>query len=83
MLVPLMTSAGVMLGGLLSNTVVVETIFNIPGLGRLAIDSIFARDYPVAMAVVLLFVLFYAAINLLADLLCALVDPRLRRDMAG
>jgi ABC-type dipeptide/oligopeptide/nickel transport system permease component len=83
MLVPLVTSAGVMLGGLLSNTVVVETIFNIPGLGRLAIDSIFARDYPVAMAVVLLFVLFYAVINLLADLLCALVDPRLRRGMAG
>ena len=65
-LVPLATSAGVMLGGLLSNAVVVETIFNIPGLGRLAIDSIFARDYPVAMAVVLLFVLFYAVINLLA-----------------
>jgi ABC-type dipeptide/oligopeptide/nickel transport system permease component len=82
-LVPLATSAGVMLGGLLSNTVVVETIFNIPGLGRLAIDSIFARDYPVAMAVVLLFVLFYAGINLLADLLCALVDPRLRPGTAG
>lgn len=82
-LVPLATSAGVMLGGLLSNTVVVETIFNIPGLGRLAIDSIFARDYPVAMAVVLLFVLFYAVINLLADLLCALVDPRLRQGLAG
>jgi ABC-type dipeptide/oligopeptide/nickel transport system permease component len=82
-LVPLATSAGVMLGGLLSNTVVVETIFNIPGLGRLAIDSIFARDYPVAMAVVLLFVLFYTVINLLADLLGALVDPRLRIGMAG
>jgi ABC-type dipeptide/oligopeptide/nickel transport system permease component len=80
-LVPLVTSAGVMLGGLLSNTVVVETIFNIPGLGRLAIESIFARDYPVAMAVVLLFVLFYAIINLAADLLCAFVDPRLRGGM--
>jgi ABC-type dipeptide/oligopeptide/nickel transport system permease component len=77
-LVPLITSAGVMLGGLLSNTVVVETIFNIPGLGRLAIDSIFARDYPVAMAVVLLFVLFYAVISLLVDVLYALVDPRVR-----
>jgi ABC-type dipeptide/oligopeptide/nickel transport system permease component len=77
-LVPLITSAGVILGGLLSNTVVVETIFNIPGLGRLAIDSIFARDYPVAMAVVLLFVLFYATISLLVDVLYALVDPRVR-----
>jgi ABC-type dipeptide/oligopeptide/nickel transport system permease component len=79
-LVPLVTSGGVILGGLLSNTVVVETIFNIPGLGRLAIDSIFARDYPVAMAVVLLFVLFFGAINLLADVICALVDPRLMRE---
>jgi ABC-type dipeptide/oligopeptide/nickel transport system permease component len=80
-LVPLVTSAGIILGGLLSNTVVVETIFNIPGLGRLAIDSIFARDYPVAMAVVLLFVLFYGAINLLADLLCAVIDPRIANGM--
>lgn len=78
-LVPLVTSAGIIFGSLLSNTVVVETIFNIPGLGRLAIDSIFARDYPVAMAVVLLFVLFFAGINLVADLICALVDPRLQR----
>jgi ABC-type dipeptide/oligopeptide/nickel transport system permease component len=77
-LVPLATSAGVMLGGLLSNTVVVETIFNIPGLGRLAVDSIFARDYPVAMAVVLLFTFFYAGINIVVDLFYALVDPRIR-----
>ncbi|HEX3346843.1 MAG TPA: ABC transporter permease [Acetobacteraceae bacterium] len=78
---PLATSAGVMLGGLLSNTVVVETIFNIPGLGRLAVDSVFARDYPVAMAVVLLFVLFYAGISLLVDLVLALADPRIREGL--
>ena len=82
-LVPLVTSAGIIFGGLLSNTVVVETIFNIPGLGRLAIDSIFARDYPVAMAVVLLFVLFFGLINLLADVICAVVDPRLKREQAA
>jgi len=82
-LVPLVTSAGVIFGGLLSNTVVVETIFNIPGLGRLAIDSIFARDYPVAMAVVLLFVLFFALTNLLVDLLYALIDPRIRVGIAA
>jgi ABC-type dipeptide/oligopeptide/nickel transport system permease component len=81
-LVPLVTSTAIIFGGLLSNTVVVETIFNIPGLGRLAIDSIFARDYPVAMAVVLLFVGFFAVINLLADIICALIDPRLRRGLA-
>jgi ABC-type dipeptide/oligopeptide/nickel transport system permease component len=82
-LVPLATSAGVIFGGLLSNTVVVETIFNIPGLGRLAIDSIFARDYPVAMAVVVLFVLFFALTNLVVDLLYAIIDPRIRAGMAA
>jgi ABC-type dipeptide/oligopeptide/nickel transport system permease component len=82
-LVPLITSAGIIFGGLLSNTVVVETIFNIPGLGRLAIDSIFARDYPVAMAVVILFVVFFALINLLVDVLYALIDPRIRTEMSS
>jgi ABC-type dipeptide/oligopeptide/nickel transport system permease component len=62
----------------LSGTFVVETIFNIPGLGRLAIEAIFARDYPVTMAIVLLFTLFYATINLLIDLLYGLIDPRIR-----
>jgi ABC-type dipeptide/oligopeptide/nickel transport system permease component len=81
-LVPLITSAGIIFGGLLSNTVVVETLFNIPGLGRLAIDSIFARDYPVAMAVVLLFTVFFALINLAVDVLYAVIDPRIRARMA-
>lgn len=82
-LVPLATSAGVIFGTLLSNTVVVETIFNIPGLGRLAIDSIFARDYPVAMAVVILFVAFFALINLAVDLFYAFIDPRIRSEMTA
>lgn len=81
-LIPILTQAGVIFGGLLSNTFVVETIFNIPGLGRLAIESVFARDYPVAMAVVLLFVLFFVLINLLIDVLYAVIDPRLRTRMA-
>jgi ABC-type dipeptide/oligopeptide/nickel transport system permease component len=82
-LVPLLTQTGVIFGGLLSTTFVVETIFNIPGLGRLAIQSIFARDYPVAMAIILLFTLFYALINLMVDLLCVTIDPRLRTEPAG
>jgi peptide/nickel transport system permease protein len=77
-LVPLLTSVGIIFGGLLSNTFVVETIFNIPGLGRLAIDSIFARDYPVAMAIVLLFTAFFVLINLVVDILYAVIDPRIR-----
>jgi ABC-type dipeptide/oligopeptide/nickel transport system permease component len=77
-LIPILTVSGVILGGLITSTVVVETIFNIPGLGRIAIDSIFARDYPVTMAIVLLFTLFYALINLGVDLLYGVVDPRIR-----
>jgi len=77
-LVPLLTTVGIIFGGLLSGTFVVETIFNIPGLGRLAIESIFARDYPVTMAIVLLFTAFYAGINLLVDLLYGVIDPRIR-----
>jgi len=80
MLVPLATSIGIIFGGMLSATFVVETIFNIPGLGRLAIDSIFARDYPVITAIVLLFTVFYALINLAVDLLYAAIDPRIRQD---
>ena len=59
-LVPLLTTIGIILGGLLSGTFVVETLFNVPGLGRMAIQAIFARDYPVTMAIVLLFTFFYA-----------------------
>ncbi len=77
-LVPLLTTIGIILGGLLSGTFVIETLFNIPGLGRLAIQSIFARDYPVTMAIVLLFTFFYAGINLVVDLLYGVVDPRIR-----
>lgn len=77
-LVPLLTSIGIIFGGLLSGSFVVETIFNIPGLGRIAIDSVFARDYPVTMSVVLLFTMFYSLINLLVDLSYALIDPRIR-----
>lgn len=77
-LVPLLTSIGIIFGGLLSGSFVVETIFNIPGLGRIAIESIFARDYPVTMSVVLLFTVFYSLINLAVDLSYALIDPRIR-----
>ena len=77
-LVPLLTTIGIIFGGLLSGTFVIETVFNIPGLGRLAIQSIFARDYPVTMAIVLLFTGFYTLINLAVDLLYGIVDPRIR-----
>ncbi len=79
-LVPLLTTIGIIFGGLLSASFVVETIFNIPGLGRMAIEAIFARDYPVTMTIVLLFTGFYAGINLIIDLLYGIIDPRIRLD---
>ena len=75
---PLLTTIGIIFGGLLSGTFVIETIFNIPGLGSMAIQSVFARDYPVTMAIVLLFTAFYSGINLIVDLLYGLIDPRIR-----
>ena len=77
-LVPLLTSVGIILGSLLSGTFIVETVFNIPGLGRIAIDSILSRDYPVTMSVVLLFTAFFTLVNLAVDLLYGFVDPRIR-----
>jgi len=76
--VPLLTTIGIIFGGLLSGTFVIETIFNIPGLGRLAIESIFARDYPVTMTIVLLFTMFYSIINLIVDVAYTALDPRIR-----
>ena len=77
-LVPLLTTIGIIFGGLLSGTFIVETIFNIPGLGSMAIQSIFARDYPVTMTIVLMFTFFYAGTNLIVDLLYGFIDPRIR-----
>jgi ABC-type dipeptide/oligopeptide/nickel transport system permease component len=77
-LMPIVTSIGMIFGGLLSGAFVVETVFNIPGLGRIAIESVLSRDYPVTMAVVLLFTVFYSLINFAVDLLYAWADPRIR-----
>ncbi len=77
-LVPLVTTIGIIFGVMITGTFVVETIFNIPGLGRLAIESIFARDYPVTIAIVLVFTVSYSLINLMIDLLYGVIDPRIR-----
>ncbi len=81
-LVPILTVTGVIFGGLITGTFVIETVFNIPGLGRIAIDSIFARDYPVTMGIVMLFTLFYTLINFAVDILYGIIDPRIRLDRA-
>jgi peptide/nickel transport system permease protein len=60
--------------------VVTETVFAWPGLGRLAVDSIRMGDYPVVQAIVVVFAFFVVIGNLLADILAALIDPRIRLD---
>jgi peptide/nickel transport system permease protein/oligopeptide transport system permease protein len=76
-LLPIMTVIGLQFGALLGGAVVTETVFAWPGVGRLLIDSIFFRDYPVVQGLVLMFGTTFVVINLLVDLLYAYVDPRI------
>jgi peptide/nickel transport system permease protein len=76
-LVPVITVAGLYLGGLLSGAVVLETIFGLPGLGRGIVQAVIARDYPVVQSLSLLLVALVLVINLLIDVLYALADPRI------
>jgi peptide/nickel transport system permease protein len=73
---PTLTLTGLVLGNLLGGIAVLETVFTIPGLGRLLVDAIFARDYPVVQGVLLFTAIVYVAVNLLVDLLYPLFDPR-------
>ncbi|MCC6314506.1 MAG: ABC transporter permease [Thermomicrobiales bacterium] len=77
-LLPIVTVVGLQVGNLLAGAVITEYIFAIPGIGRLIVDSVFARDYPVMQGVVLLSVIGFIASNLVADLLYASLDPRIR-----
>jgi ABC-type dipeptide/oligopeptide/nickel transport system permease component len=76
-LLPIMTVIGLQFGALLGGAVVTETVFSWPGVGRLLIDSIFFRDYPVVQGLVLMFGTTFVVVNLLVDLLYAYVDPRI------
>ena len=77
-LIVVTTIVGLQLGGLIAGAVVTERIFNLPGIGKLTLDSVFTRDYPVIQAVVLVITFAYIVINLLVDLLYTVIDPRVR-----
>lgn len=77
-LIPLFTIFGLMVGGLVEGTFITETIFGIPGIGRLGFESFFARDYPVIMALTLLVALSFTLANLFVDLGYHFIDPRIR-----
>jgi peptide/nickel transport system permease protein len=77
-MLPILTLAAIELGHLLSGTVVMETIFTLPGIGRYLIDAIFHRDYPVVQAIILLMGVLFVTLNLLVDILYGVLDPRIR-----
>src|SRR4026208_1787500 len=74
-LIPVVTVAGVQLGYIVGGIVVVEDVFTLPGVGRLLLDAIFQRDYPVVQGVILILAAVFMTLNLAVDLLYALIDP--------
>ena len=77
-LIPVITIIGLQFGTLLAGTIVTETIFSWPGIGRMTVQAIQARDYPLLQGCILVIALSYVMVNLLTDLLYSLVDPRVR-----
>ena len=77
-LIPVVTMMGLQFGFLLGGSIVVEVVFNWPGMGRLLVDAVEMRDYPVIQALVLLFSLEFILINLVVDVLYAIINPTIR-----
>jgi ABC-type dipeptide/oligopeptide/nickel transport system permease component len=77
-LIPVLTILGLQFGTLLAGAIVTETIFSWPGIGRLAVQAIEARDYPLLQGCILVIAVSYVLVNLLTDLVYVLADPRVR-----
>jgi peptide/nickel transport system permease protein len=80
-MIPIITTVGLQFGAMLGGSVITESVFAIPGLGKLMVDSIKQRNYPVVQAGVLIIALSYCVVNLLVDLLYSMVDPRIKASM--
>jgi len=76
-LIPLVTVAGMQFGFLIGGTVIIETVFGWPGLGRLVVQAIFSRDYPLVQAIVFVLSLLFVGMNLLVDILYVYLDPQI------
>ena len=76
--VPIVTVIGIGVALLIGGAVVTESVFAIPGVGRLTVDAILRRDYPVIQGIVLMFSFLYTLVNLLVDVTYTLIDPRIR-----
>ena len=81
--IPVITVMGIQMGTLLGGAVITETIFALPGLGRLAVESIYGRDYPMLEGVVMFSALAVLAINLAVDIVYSLIDPRIKLAGSG
>jgi len=77
-LIPVITFIGADIGSLLGGAIVTESVFNLPGLGRAIFDAVRSQQGPVVVGIVTMMVFFYIFFNLLADVLCAVADPRIR-----
>lgn len=77
-LVPIVTVAGIMIGNMLSGAILVEIVFARPGVGRMVVDSIYTRDYPLLQGLVIFVASFYVLLNLLTDVLYSVIDPRVK-----
>mgnify|MGYP003704746989 CR=1 FL=1 len=77
-LIPVITLLGLQLGSVLTGAVITETVFNIPGLGRLTVDAVLKRDYPVVQGLILVFAGAKVLVNLVIDISYAFLDPRIR-----
>jgi peptide/nickel transport system permease protein len=77
-LIPVVTVVGLSFAVLLAGAIVIETVFNLPGVGRLVMQSILRRDYPVIQGVLLFITTTYVLVNLAVDLVYGLIDPRVR-----
>ena len=77
-LIPTLTVSGFAFGYMLAGTIIVEVIFNIPGVGRLLYESILTRDYPLVQGIVLFNITLFVAVNFLVDVLYSVIDPRVR-----
>jgi ABC-type dipeptide/oligopeptide/nickel transport system permease component len=77
-LIPVVTVMGLQFGGLIGGAVITEYVFALPGVGRLVVDAVFARDYPLVQGVVLLIAVGFIFSNLVVDIVYGWLDPRIR-----
>lgn len=79
-MIPVITTIGLQAGGLLGGSILTETIFSIPGIGRLMVDSIKTRDYPIILGAIMLIAIVYSVISIIVDILYGFINPRIKAE---